>query len=603
MRNNNSCNNVIRMTCRSAAKKGSALFLAASVLLPLMLVAHPIAARAEALTGDGHPYDAADEAARTQQPIQSNEITNWPAGPVVSAGSAILMDVGTGTVLYAKNIHERMYPASTTKLLTCLIAAENLDLNDTVTFSENAVHSVPADGSNVGMDAGQTITVEECLYGILVGSANECANAIAEKTAGSIAAFADMMNARAAELGCTDSHFANANGLFEEDHYTSAHDLSLIGKAFFRNETLVNIGCTPTYHFVAKETQPDDFWIVNKHGLINGDYHYDGVLGGKTGYTSQSKETLVTGCEQNGMRLVCVVMKEDFPKQFEDTISLFDYGFQNFTRTNVADNDKKYTVSSAGFLSSGADILGNSKPAFSITPASYVDVPSTMTFEDLASNISDGNVITYTMNDAPADAQDNVVVGTAELMMNSSSDADNAAGTDTKPDVGSEGQESGNTTETPAANSDMPANDISSNVATDTSLAVAEDQAASDEVTEDQNASGRLMAYRQKLTAFADRAKGLYYKQGFNGTIYLNIISIILTVAALALVIVMIKLIAAIARASRNSRRHKLHQRRREAKRSSHKRTRSRTRRRDDDYYIDYHYDRPDHFGDDDGWY
>lgn len=549
------------MTCRSAAKKGSALFLAASVLLPLMIAAHPIAARAEALTGDGHPYDAADEAARAQQPVQSNEITNWPAGPVVSAGSAILMDVGTGTVLYAKNIHERMYPASTTKLLTCLIAAENLDLNDTVTFSENAVHSVPADGSNVGMDAGQTITVEECLYGILVGSANECANAIAEKTAGSIAAFADMMNARAAELGCTDSHFANANGLFEEDHYTSAHDLSLIGKAFFRNETLVNIGCTPTYHFVAKETQPDDFWIVNKHGLINGDYHYDGVLGGKTGYTSQSKETLVTGCEQNGMRLVCVVMKEDFPKQFEDTISLFDYGFQNFTRTNVANNDKKYTVSSAGFLSSGADILGNSKPAFSITPASYVDVPSTMTFEDLASSISDGNVITYTMNDAPADAQDNVVVGTAQLVMNEET-APAAGNTTARPD-------SGNGTD-PAAGTDSGTENGAS--------------------------------YHQKLTALIDRVKGLYYKQGLNGTIYLNIVSIILTVAVLALLIVVFRLISAIARASRNSRRHKLNRRRREAKRSSRKRTRSRTRRRDDDY-IDYHYDRPDHFGDDDGWY
>jgi D-alanyl-D-alanine carboxypeptidase len=556
------------MTCRSAAKKGSALFLAASVLLPLMLAAHPIAARAEALTGDGHPYDAADEAARTQQPIQSNEITNWPAGPVVSAGSAILMDVGTGTVLYAKNIHERMYPASTTKLLTCLIAAENLDLNDTVTFSENAVHSVPADGSNVGMDAGQTITVEECLYGILVGSANECANAIAEKTAGSIAAFADMMNARAAELGCTDSHFTNANGLFEENHYTSAHDLSLIGKAFFRNETLVNIGCTPTYHFVATETQPDDFWIVNKHGLINGDYHYDGVLGGKTGYTSQSKETLVTGCEQNGMRLICVVMKEDFPKQFEDTISLFDYGFQNFTRTNVANNDKKYTVSSAGFLSSGADILGSSKPAFSITPASYVDVPSTMTFEGLASSISDGNVITYTLHDAPADAQDNVVVGTAQLVMNEETASSSAA-------------KEGNGAD-PAAGTD------SAN--------------KSDTTISSEGQESRDTAYRQKITALINRAKGLYYKQGLNGTIYLNIVSILLTIAVLALLIVMIRLIAAIARASRNSRRHKLHQRRREAKRSSHKRTRSRTRRRDDDY-IDYHYDRPDHFGDDDGWY
>lgn len=130
-----------------------------------------------------------------------------------------------------------MYPASTTKMLTCLIAAERLQMDDTVTFSYSAVHDVPADGSNVGMDEGETITVEQCLYGIMVGSANECASAIAEKVAGSVDAFTDLMNEKAKELGCTDSHFANANGLFREDHYTSAHDLALIGKAFFENKT------------------------------------------------------------------------------------------------------------------------------------------------------------------------------------------------------------------------------------------------------------------------------------------------------------------------------------------------------------------------------
>ena len=156
----------------------------------------------------------------------------WPVPPEIAAETAVLMDADTGMILYGKEMHRRMYPASTTKLLTCLIAAERLDLSDTITFSEEAVHSVPADGSKIGMDTGETITVEQALYGIMVGSANEVANAVAEKVSGSMEAFADLMNERAAELGCTDSHFVNAHGYHDDNHYTSAHDLAKIACAF-----------------------------------------------------------------------------------------------------------------------------------------------------------------------------------------------------------------------------------------------------------------------------------------------------------------------------------------------------------------------------------
>lgn len=404
-----------------------------SALLCAVLTFSSLPVHAETLTDDGNPYDQAAEEARQQEEIQSNSVTGWPEGPVVSAEGAVLMDMDTGAILYNKNADEKLYPASTTKMMTCLIAVENLDLDDTVTFSETAINSVPADGSNIGMDIGETITVEQCLYGILVGSANECANAIAEKVAGSIDAFVELMNAKAEELGCTGTHFANANGLYDDNHYTTPHDLALIARAFFNNDTLAVIGNTASYTFTATDTQPDTFTITNKHRLITGEVAYDGILGGKTGYTDEAKECLVTGCEQNGCRLVCVVMMEDSPKQFTDTVSLFDYGYSSFTQENVADNDSTYVFTPAGFFSSGDDLLGESEAALSIDADAVVDVPNTATFEDLNSSVA-GNVITYTFGDA----SNAVTVGTAALSL-----SENAGATakQAEADAGTSGSE------------------------------------------------------------------------------------------------------------------------------------------------------------------
>ena len=333
--------------------------------------------------------DATGQAAqeRLQLPVQTNELAFWPKGPAITAQSAILMEAETGTILYAKNIHEELYPASTTKMLTCLIAVENCALNETVNFTYEAVSAVPGDGSNMGMDAGEYITMEECLYGIMVASANEVANAVGEHVAGSLDGFAEMMNKRAAELGCQNTHFINANGLHAEDHYTSAYDLALIARAYFQNDVLRRIGNTASYHFIPSAGQPDDFYKTNKHGLINGTYSYEGIIGGKTGYTDNAGQTLVTGCEQAGMRLICVVMKEDSPMQFEDTETLFDYGYQNFTKANIADNDTRHIISNSNFFYTGNDIFGDSSPILSIAPGGYVVLPNMSDFVDLTSKI------------------------------------------------------------------------------------------------------------------------------------------------------------------------------------------------------------------------
>jgi len=331
---------------------------------------------------------AENAAARKELRIESNEREGWPAGPEISAESAILIDVDTKTILYAKNIHEELYPASTTKLMTCLLAQEMGKMTDMVDFSYDAVHSVPRDGSNMGMDAGQSITLEQCLYGILVGSANEVANAVAEHISGSVDEFVNLMNKRAEELGCTNTHFNNANGLQEDNHYTSAYDLSLIACEYFSNEMLSRIANTSRYHFEPTDTQPDEFWLRNKHSLINGEIEYEGIKGGKTGFTDDARQTLVTCCEQNGMRLVCVVMMEEAPDQFYDTVTLFDYGYSNFTVENVADNEDRYTIDEESFFKTGSDIFGDSSPFLRLNPDSIIVKPNNVEWNNLDTRIS-----------------------------------------------------------------------------------------------------------------------------------------------------------------------------------------------------------------------
>ena len=329
----------------------------------------------------------AEAEARKSLPIQTNEIDNWPVGPAISAESAILMDANTGVILYAKDIHKKSYPASTTKLLTCLIAMERGNLDDMVEFSHDAVFSLPPRSSNMGMDVGESITLEQALYGILVGSANEVANAVGEHISGSINDFVSDMNERAAELGCTDSHFMNTNGLPDDDHYTTVYDLALIASAFYHNEMLCKIDNTARYHFEPTTTQPDDFYLINKHQLITGEIAYEGIVGGKTGYTDAARQTLVTCAERNGMKLVCIVFKEESPAQFTDTVELFDYGFNNFQVMNISENEDRYQIEPSAFLQTGNDIFGSSKPILSIDSDSYVIIPNTISFSDLDSDI------------------------------------------------------------------------------------------------------------------------------------------------------------------------------------------------------------------------
>ena len=343
---------------------------------------------------------------RKNLPIQSNAYENWPDGPAVSAQSAIVMDVDSGTVLYAKNIDEKLYPASTTKIMTCLLAVENAQMDENVEFSYDAVFGVPRDGSNMGIDVGEILPMEDCLYGILVGSANEVAAAVGEHIAGDTETFLQMMNDRAKELGCENTNFMNANGLHDDNHYTTAYDLALIARAFFSNDYLANIANTPRVHFEPTATQPDDFYLNNKNKLVTKEIKYEYYHGGKTGYTSQAKQTLVSCAEKDGMRLVCVVMKEETPDQFNDTVTLFNYGFSNFKKVKVSEVETKYTTHNTGIFGSGQDIFGNSQSILQLDEKGYIMIPASAEFTDVKSSIGYENlsenqvaIIDYTYND------------------------------------------------------------------------------------------------------------------------------------------------------------------------------------------------------------
>lgn len=263
------------------------------------------------------------------------------APPAITAESAVLIDVETGTILYSKNPDTKQYPASITKLLTCLIAEESCAMDEVVTFSNNAVFGIERSSSNIGIDVDETLTMEECLYAALLASANEVCVAMAEHISESEDAFAAKMNERAKALGCVNSNFVNPNGLPNDNHYTSAHDMALIGRAFYSNEHLTQISGTATYHISATATQPDEIDIGNHNKMLPGTYYgskyyYEGLLGGKTGYTNVARQTLVTCAEKDGIRLVCVVMKAESPNQYLDSAALYDYGFSNFHQIKAA---------------------------------------------------------------------------------------------------------------------------------------------------------------------------------------------------------------------------------------------------------------------------
>ena len=264
---------------------------------------------------------------------------SWGSPGPINAGTAIVMDADTKAILYGKNIHEQCFPASITKLMTALLVLENCSLDETVTFSETAVTGLESGAVTAYISVGEQMSVEDCLYALLLYSANDVANALAEHVAGSIEAFAEMMNERARELGCEDSDFKNPSGLTDSSHLTSVYDMALIAGALFDNETFREIEASEYYRLPSTAKVPSGLNMRIGHRMLRSGNQYsdDRVIGGKTGFTTASGNTLVTMAESGGRRLAIVCMQDTNPQHYLDTISMMNFGFSGFENVSASE--------------------------------------------------------------------------------------------------------------------------------------------------------------------------------------------------------------------------------------------------------------------------
>ena len=308
----------------------------------------------------------------------------WPSGLDVVAESAIVMEQETGTILYSKNMDEVHFPASITKIMTALIVLEQCDLDEKVKFSAESVYGTELGSSSIARDVGEEMTVEQTLYGMMLESANECAYALGEHVAGDLPSFVDMMNARAKELGCTNTHFNNSNGLPDDEHYTTAHDMALISRAAYNIPKFAEIVGTKNYTIPPTNKHSDPTPLNNHHQMLHyyktNKYLYDYCLGGKTGYTVVAGATLVTYAKKDGMTLICVVMKDTTTDEYTDTTNLFEYCFNNFSTYTVADfaSISEDDTNVTGILSENSELICVDKKGIIVIPktASILDVES-----------------------------------------------------------------------------------------------------------------------------------------------------------------------------------------------------------------------------------
>lgn len=274
---------------------------------------------------------------------------DWPSDTGIESEAGIVMDADSGAVLFGQNIHVQKAPASITKILTALVVIENSSLDDTITFSHDAVYNVEdGSGNKNSIEEGDTLSVRDCLYLLLMRSSNQAANALAEHVGGSRDGFVEMMNEKTAELGCENSHFANPSGLNDDTQLTSVYDMALIASAAYKNDTLLTISKDKSYRLPATKNNPDGVTIQPEHKLLittdtESPNYYPYAVAGKTGYTSIAGQTLVTYAIKDDRRQIAVTMKSTQATHYQDTIALMDFGFLRFKNVNISENETAYT--------------------------------------------------------------------------------------------------------------------------------------------------------------------------------------------------------------------------------------------------------------------
>ena len=349
------------------------------------------------------------------------EKNEWPSGPSLYGKSAVMIEASTGTVLYSKKMNKKMYPASITKIMTALLTIENCKMDETVVYSDAAVNSLSYDDANIACQVGEKMSVKECLYALMLSSANEVATALGEHIAGSTKEFAKMMNERASKAGAKNTHFENANGLHDVNHYVTAYDMAMIMKDALQYPSFCEIINTTEYTIQKNNKRKDSFASYQRHKMVwpTSGYYYEGIIGGKTGYTDQAGTTLVTAAKRNGMTLITVVLHSNGTNVYKDTAALLDFGFDNFNLKNISANDTRFKDESMSFQSPFTD----TKDSIHLDEESTVVLPKKATFSSLKTSVEFNQTadsfatITYNYYDR--------TVGSAKLVYSSSSDSDN----------------------------------------------------------------------------------------------------------------------------------------------------------------------------------
>lgn len=298
------------------------------------------------------------------------------ADPVVDSPTVMLMDRQSGEVLFSRGENQRIYPASTTKVMTVLLAVEavehgSISLSDQVTATESAMQGMIAEGSTAGIVPGETMTLENLMYCAMIASANEACNVIAEYVAESVPDFVKQMNDRAAALGCTDTHFANTHGLPDDNHYTTLSDYSRIAAEAMRHQIFTKICGTdeitiPATNVSAERELHNSNALISARSIYGSSYVYEGAQGIKTGHTNAAGYCLASAASKNGLDLLALVFgAPDSDTCFRDSVTLYDWAFDNFSYQEIL----KSTVNIASVdvaLGSDADYV-NLHPSTSIT--------------------------------------------------------------------------------------------------------------------------------------------------------------------------------------------------------------------------------------------
>lgn len=260
----------------------------------------------------------------------------------IYSDAVILIENQTGKTLYEKNSEQKMYPASTTKILTAILSIEKGNLNDKVTVSKTAIAQMKPGYTSAYLSEGEIISVEDLLKVLLINSANDASNVLAEYISGSIDSFVTLMNEKSKELGCTNTHFVTTNGLHDDNHYTTAKDLAIIARYCMQNETFRKIVSMKKCVIPATNKSEERIY-KNTNDLINptSGYYYPSCIGIKTGFTSEAKNCLISACSKNGLQVIAVVLGASITEnhksaRYVDSKTLYDYTYSNYSIQNIA---------------------------------------------------------------------------------------------------------------------------------------------------------------------------------------------------------------------------------------------------------------------------